>query len=86
MVQARVVETNGGIQGKFTVEIYDRMQRRFRDKGWTETKAVIRSGIAWGMALKVGPGFLGPEWGMERAWKTGSVGACVIRRIVIIYV
>jgi ubiquinone/menaquinone biosynthesis C-methylase UbiE len=64
MVRERVVETNDGIQGEFTVEIYDQMQRRFRDKGWIETKAIIRSGINKGSVLEVGPGpgYLGLEW------------------------
>ena len=64
MTRERVVETSQGIQGEFTVEIYDRMQRRFRDKGWIETKAVIQSGIATGTVLEVGPGpgYLGLEW------------------------
>jgi ubiquinone/menaquinone biosynthesis C-methylase UbiE len=64
MVRERVVETNDGIQGGFTVDIYDQMQRRFRDKGWMETKAIIRSGINKGSVLEVGPGpgYLGLEW------------------------
>jgi ubiquinone/menaquinone biosynthesis C-methylase UbiE len=64
MVRARIVETNEGIQGEFTVEIYDQMQRRFRDKGWMETKAIIQSGINTGCVLEVGPGpgYLGLEW------------------------
>jgi ubiquinone/menaquinone biosynthesis C-methylase UbiE len=64
MVRERVVETDEGIQGVYTVEMYDHMQRRFRDKGWMETKAVINSGITSGTALEVGPGpgYLGLEW------------------------
>ncbi len=64
MPRARIVETDQGIQGEFTVEIYDQMQRRFRDKGWIETKAIIQSGITGGSALEVGPGpgYLGLEW------------------------
>lgn len=64
MVRERVVETDEGIQGEFTVEIYDQMQRRFRDKGWMETKAIIQSGINTGCVLEVGPGpgYLGLEW------------------------
>lgn len=64
MVRERVVETDEGIQGEFTVEIYDQMQRRFRDKGWMETKAIMQSGINTGRALEVGPGpgYLGLEW------------------------
>ena len=44
------------MQGEFTVEIEDEMQRRFRDKGWMESKSIIQSGIASGKALEVGPG------------------------------
>ena len=64
MVKPRVVETDEGIQGEFTVQKYDQMQRRFRDKGWMETKDIINSGINSGMALEVGPGpgYLGLEW------------------------
>ena len=64
MPRARAVETDQGIQGELTVEIYDQMQRRFRDKGWIETKAIIQSGITGGRALEVGPGpgYLGLEW------------------------
>ena len=64
MIRERVVETDEGIQGEFTVVIYDRMQRRFRDKGWMETKAIIQSGINTGSVLEVGPGpgYLGLEW------------------------
>ena len=64
MHRPRVQETDLGIQGEFTVAIYDRMQRRFRDKGWMETQSVIKSGITAGAALEVGsgPGYLGLEW------------------------
>ncbi|NQT25559.1 class I SAM-dependent methyltransferase [candidate division KSB1 bacterium] len=64
MAKPRVVETNEGIQGEFDVEIYNRMQQRFRDKGWMETDAIIKSGIVSGHALEVGPGpgYLGLEW------------------------
>jgi len=64
MPRDRASETVQGIQGKLTVEIYDQMQRRFRDKGWMETKAIIQSGITEGTALEVGPGpgYLGLEW------------------------
>jgi ubiquinone/menaquinone biosynthesis C-methylase UbiE len=64
MVRERVVETDHGIRGEFMVKIYDQMQKRFRDKGWIETKAVIQSGITTGTALEVGPGpgYLGLEW------------------------
>ncbi len=64
MVRPRVPETDQGIQGDFNVRIYDQMQRRLRDRGWIETKAVIASGIDHGLALELGPGpgYLGLEW------------------------
>lgn len=64
MMRSRVPETNQGIQGEFTVDIYDQMQRRLRDKGWIETRDIIKSGITHGLALEIGPGpgYLGLEW------------------------
>jgi len=64
MPKPRIIETDEGIQGDFNVQIYDQMQRRLRDKGWIETKDIIKSGITSGLALEVGPGpgYLGLEW------------------------
>jgi len=64
MTKSRVIETNDGIQGEIEVAIYDTMQRRLRDKGWIETKDIIKSGITAGVALEIGPGpgYLGLEW------------------------
>ena len=64
MVKPRVVETDQGIQEEFTVEVYDKMMRRLRDKGWLETKLILNAGIRSGLALEVGPGpgYLGLEW------------------------
>ena len=64
MTRSRVPETNQGIQGRLNVDIYDQMQRRLRDKGWIETEAIIKSGIAHGHVLEIGPGpgYLGLEW------------------------
>ncbi len=75
MVRKRVVETDEGIQGEFMVEAFDEMQRRFRDKGWMETKAIIQSGIDAGSVLEVGPGpgYLGLEW-LKRTDGTRLVG------------
>jgi len=44
--------------------MYDEMQRGFRDRGWIETKDVLKAGITKGHALEVGPGpgYLGLEW------------------------
>jgi ubiquinone/menaquinone biosynthesis C-methylase UbiE len=64
MPRLRVVETDSGIQGEFTVALYDEMQRKLRDRGWIETKDIIKSGITEGFALEIGsgPGYLGLEW------------------------
>jgi len=64
MTKPRIVETDQGIQGDFNVQAYDQMQRRLRDKGYMETKDIIKSGITSGLALEVGPGpgYLGLEW------------------------
>jgi len=64
MTRSRVPETDLGIQGRITVEIYDQMQRRLRDKGWIETRDITKSGITRGLALEIGPGpgYLGLEW------------------------
>jgi hypothetical protein len=45
MPKPRVIETDGGIQGEFNVNVYDKMHRRLRDKGWIETKDIIKIGI-----------------------------------------
>jgi len=64
MVRKRIAETDQGIQGEFNVRIFDKMQRRMRDRGWLEVKAIIASGIDHGLALEIGPGpgYLGLEW------------------------
>ncbi|MBN1857498.1 MAG: class I SAM-dependent methyltransferase [Dehalococcoidia bacterium] len=64
MARPRVPETESGITGEFTCEVYNEMQRGFRDRGWIETKDVIKAGITSGHALEVGPGpgYLGLEW------------------------
>jgi ubiquinone/menaquinone biosynthesis C-methylase UbiE len=64
LVKPRVVETNEGIQGEFTVEVYDKMMRNLRDKGWIETDLILKTGINHGLSLEIGPGpgYLGLEW------------------------
>ena len=64
MVKPRVIETNEGIQGEFTVEAYDKMMRHLRDKGWIETQIVLKTGINHGLCLEIGPGpgYLGLDW------------------------
>ena len=64
MTRQRIIETDQGIQVEFAVNYYDQMQIRLRDKGWIETKDIIKSGITNGLALEIGPGpgYLGLEW------------------------
>lgn len=64
MTKPRVPETDQGIQGEFNVTVYDQMQRRLRDKGWIETKELLKHGITQGFVLEIGPGpgYLGLEW------------------------
>ena len=64
MTKQRVSETDNGIQGELNVTIYDQMQRKLRDKGWIETKDLLRQEITQGCALEIGPGpgYLGLEW------------------------
>lgn len=75
MIKPRVPETDQGIQGEITVAEYDQMQRGFRDKGWTETPALLKHGITDGQALEIGPGpgYLGLEW-LKRTESTTLVG------------
>jgi ubiquinone/menaquinone biosynthesis C-methylase UbiE len=64
MTKPRVPETDQGIQGEFNVAFYDQMQKTLRDKGWIETKELLKQGITQGCALEIGPGpgYLGLEW------------------------
>lgn len=64
MKRTRIIETNEGIQDEMTVADYDLMQRSLRDKGFLETKALIKAGIDSGNAVEIGPGpgYLGLEW------------------------
>ena len=64
MVKQRVLETNEGIQGEMTVEIFDRFARGMRDKGWNNVDSFIKAGISKGNVLEIGPGpgYVGLEW------------------------
>jgi len=55
LVKPRIVETNEGIQGGFTVEVYDKMMRNLRDKGWIETDLILKTEIDHGPSLEIGP-------------------------------
>jgi ubiquinone/menaquinone biosynthesis C-methylase UbiE len=75
MTKARIVETDHGITGEFNVEMYDRFQRNFRDKGILATDRIIQSGIDHGSAIELGPGpgYLGLEW-LKKTNETKLVG------------
>ena len=64
MTRPRIPETDHGIQGEVTVANYDQMQRTLHDRGWIETRTLLKSGITQGFALEIGhgPGYLGLEW------------------------
>ena len=64
MVRPRISETDHGITGDVNTQAYDQMMRRLRDRGWMETRLIIKQGISSGLALEVGPGpgYLGLEW------------------------
>ena len=64
MIKPRIAETENGITDEFGVQSYDRMQRSLRDKGWIETKQIIREEINSGIALEIGPGpgYVGLDW------------------------
>jgi ubiquinone/menaquinone biosynthesis C-methylase UbiE len=64
MTKPRIPETDRGIQGEFNVTLFDRFQRRMRDKGYILDKELVKRGIASGCALEIGPGpgYLGLEW------------------------
>jgi len=83
MAKPRVIETDQGIQEELTVEAYDKMMRRLRDKGWMETKSILNSGIRSGLALEVGPGpgYLGLEW-LKAAEGTTLKGLDISRNMI----
>lgn len=64
MAKQRIVETNDGIQGKLTVEVFDAFARGMRDKGWNNVDSFIKAGITSGIVLEIGPGpgYVGLEW------------------------
>lgn len=44
MFKPRIFETEEGIQGEYDVRLFYQMARRMRDKGWLETKKILKSG------------------------------------------
>jgi len=83
MVGPRIAEADSGIDGEYDGRIYDQMQRRFRDKGWLKTRAVVASGIDRGLALELGPGpgYLGLEW-LKRTKATRLCGVDISPEMV----
>jgi ubiquinone/menaquinone biosynthesis C-methylase UbiE len=63
MPRARIPETEG-VTGELTVQQYDALMRRLRDKGYLDTNAILEAGICVGDCLEIGPGpgYLGLEW------------------------
>jgi len=64
MPKPRKSETDHGITGEYSTQMYDIMMRNMRDKGWIETNLILKKGISSGLALEIGPGpgYLGLEW------------------------
>lgn len=64
MARPRIIETNEGIQGELTVEIFDRFAQTMRDKGWNNVDSILNAGITGGNVLEIGPGpgYVGLEW------------------------
>ena len=85
MARPRVSETDHGIEGEFTVAIYDEFQRHMRDRGWIETKAILKEGITRGRALEIGPGpgYLGLEW-LKNTDHTALVGVEISSDMIVV--
>lgn len=64
MFATRVPETSEGIQDRYTVEHYDRMQKHLRDAGTLPVQTLLQCGILSGSALEIGlgSGYFGLEW------------------------
>jgi ubiquinone/menaquinone biosynthesis C-methylase UbiE len=64
MNRQRVPETESGIQGVESVEIYDAFAKNMRDRGYLPVKEYIAKGLSGGKALEIGPGpgYVGLEW------------------------
>jgi ubiquinone/menaquinone biosynthesis C-methylase UbiE len=82
-MRPRVPETDHGIVGEFNVSMYNQMQRNLRDRGWIETKALLKAGITGGHALEVGsgPGYLGLEW-LKSTQGTSLTGLDISRDMI----
>jgi len=64
MVKRRLIETDELIKSELHAQMFDKMMRGERDKGWLGTDDIIKTGIRHGLALEIGPGpgYLGLEW------------------------
>lgn len=83
MLKPRIIETNEGIQGQLTIEIFDQFARIMRDKGWNNVDSFIKSGITKGNVLEIGPGpgYIGLEWLKQS--NDSTLTACEISRNMI---
>lgn len=83
MAKHRIIETNEGIQGELTVEIFDRFARIMRDKGWNNVDSILQAGITKGNVLEIGPGpgYVGLEW--LRQSPDSTLTGCEISREMI---
>jgi ubiquinone/menaquinone biosynthesis C-methylase UbiE len=63
MPRLRIPETEG-VTGELTVQQYDALMRRLRDKGYLDPNAILEAGICTGSCLEIGPGpgYLGLAW------------------------
>ena len=63
MTMRRVTETEG-VSGAVTVQHYDQLMRRLRDRGFLDTDLLLDAHIRRGRCLEIGPGpgYLGLEW------------------------
>ncbi|BAL00846.1 putative methyltransferase [Oscillibacter valericigenes Sjm18-20] len=83
MAKKRIIETNEGIQGELTVEIFNNFARNMRDKGWNNVDSIIKVGITKGNVLEIGPGpgYVGLEW-LKRS-PDATLTGCEISRNMI---
>lgn len=83
MLKQRIVETNVGIQGELTIEVFDQFARIMRDKGWNNVESFYKAGINKGSVLEIGPGpgYVGLEWLKQSA--NSKLTGCEISRDMI---
>lgn len=83
MSKQRIIETNEGIQGELTIEVFDQFARIMRDKGWNNVDNFYKAGITKGNVLEIGPGpgYIGLEW-LKQSTNSKLTG-CEISRDMI---